>query len=74
MARYSFKPSVVEFEPVKEHPYQIGLRGEPCEPPEGLTGRVRDDWVRKWRNGYEQRMWDAKAWRIEADNAAVMAE
>ena len=54
-ARYPFKPSVVKFEAVPEHPYQIGLRGEPCEPPEILKGRVREDWVRKWRNGDQAR-------------------
>ena len=55
MARYSFKPSVVEFDPVPDHPFQIGLRGEPCEPPEGLTHRAWSDWVRKWRNGDQER-------------------
>ena len=54
-ARYPFKPVRVEHAPVPEHPYQVGLRGEPCVPPEGLSGRVDADWRRKWRNGAKQR-------------------
>ena len=55
MSRYEFKPSKVEFPAVEEHPFQIGLRGEPCRPPDGLTERVRAEWVRKWGNGDRER-------------------
>ena len=56
MSRYPFKPDRVEFQPVPEHPYQIGLRGEPCDPPADLSPRGRAEWERKWRNGDRERL------------------
>ena len=56
MGRYPFKPDRVEFHPVPEHPYQRGLRGEPCDPPADLTPRARAEWERKWNNGNRERL------------------
>ena len=55
ISRYHSEPVRLEYPPVPDHPFQIGLRGEPCVPPEGLSVRAEGEWVRKWRNGDQAR-------------------
>ena len=55
LSRYHSEPTRLEYPPVADHPYQIGLRGEPFDPPADLSPRARAEWTRKWEAGDQAR-------------------